>query len=195
MSQRKNVQEKQIPLAEMEEGIQSCLKKATEHLDGAESLIEKNLVDDSVALVEFAIEEFGRAVILKDMLRNKRETILFKQWKDHQFKYDKAFEVLPKKLKTKWKETFWKPINGRLRFKIGVDDPTTGSTVELKVTSGNACVLDSREYSVSPDTRCDAIFVDFMEERNTWRTGIKPNAETLNLIITQLRENVKTFTV
>src|SRR3989337_3344414 len=111
MNQKKNApKEKKIPTAKMQEGIKLSLKKSIEHLDGAEALINKNLLNDSVALIQFAIEEFGRAVILRNMLRDGLETVERNLWYNHDHKYDTAFTVLPKDLQTIWESMV--PITG-----------------------------------------------------------------------------------
>ena len=97
---------KKIPKAKIEEGIKLSLKKSIEHLDGVNALIDKNLLNDSVALMEFAIEEFGRAVYLRERLQLGLETFgdsIQHGKKAHDLKYEKAFTVLPEDLKTIWK--------------------------------------------------------------------------------------------
>jgi AbiV family abortive infection protein len=195
MSQKNVPKEKRIPRTKIKEGIDFSLKKSLEHLDGAETLIGKNLLNDSVALIEFAIEEFGRAVILRNMFRNNLETIAEKsKWKSHNHKYEQAFTVLSENLKIIWEETFGIATVGASRSTIGKGrgNPTMGAG---RATVGRSYGLKTRREMVSDITRCNAIFVDFIEDGQTWQTGIKASIKKLKYIIAELRKNIKSFTV
>lgn len=66
---RLNTMTIKIPLEKLRGGIQYSLKKSEEHLVRAGVLIERNLLSGAVALIEFAIEEFGRAQAFREKLR------------------------------------------------------------------------------------------------------------------------------
>ena len=55
-----------IPSEKIAEGIRVSLEKTEEHLAGAKVLIENKNINNAIVLVEFAVEEFGRAVALRD---------------------------------------------------------------------------------------------------------------------------------
>ena len=72
------------------EGIKVSLEKAEEHLTGAEVLIENKNINNAVVLVEFTIEEFGRAVALREKLQERTEDVetdlfTFKRYKNGKF--------------------------------------------------------------------------------------------------------------
>lgn len=89
-----------IPLDKIQEGILISLRKCEEHLSAAELLIQKDFANDAVALVEFALEELGRAVVLRDKLKDRNENIENELFTSHPFKYNKAWSILPEDLKT-----------------------------------------------------------------------------------------------
>lgn len=99
--------EKRIPRAKIEEGIKFSLQKAEKHLGAAELLIENSFPDNAVAAIEFAIEEFGRAIYLRERLNKGLETIENTLETSHKLKYDKAFSVLSQDLKTIWEDTLF----------------------------------------------------------------------------------------
>jgi hypothetical protein len=174
---------KKIPKEKIEEGIQLSLKKSSEHLDGANALIEKNLLDDSVAMIEFGIEEFGRAVILREMLNEGRETVKIRAWKNHDFKYKRAFLVLPLKTKTIWEQTvpyMSAMIAGR---RMGA------------LSARNVLGYPHRKEmeTISPEARINAIFIDYDEETQRWQNGVRANDDKLKLVIADIRENIATF--
>jgi AbiV family abortive infection protein len=195
MSQKKNApKEKRIPIAKMQEGIDLSLKKSMEHLDGAEALISKKLLNGSVALIEFAIEEFGRAVILRNMFRNNLETIEQKsKWKNHNHKYKEAFTVLSTNLQTIWEKTFPSMVT------VGAGIATAGASAATigrrTATIGRGHGLKTKKEMVSHDTRCNAIFVDFVEDTQKWRTGTNASSRKLEYIIGELKGNIKNFKV
>lgn len=182
---RKKPKEKKIPIAKIQEGIELSLRKSLEHLDGAEALISKNLVNESVALTEFAIEEFGRGVILRDMLRAGLETIEGRLWYDHEFKHNAAFTELPKEL-----ATIWERIVPHMSAMIA---GRRMSSLSANIMLGYP---KRREIeTISPTARLNAIFIDFDEKTQKWHNGIRANSKNLKLILDKLRENIGTFKV
>jgi hypothetical protein len=87
-------------------GIAISLDNSLKHLDGTEVLIERNFLDCAVILIGFAIEEFGRAVYLRERLQKGLETIEEVLERSHKLKYERAFSVLSPELRTIWKVTF-----------------------------------------------------------------------------------------
>ena len=164
-----------IPLEKIQEGIGISLRKCEEHLSGAEVLIEKDFINDAVALIEFAIEEFGRAVYLRERLQMGSGTIEESLETSHQLKYDKAFSVLPKELKTIWEgfSYFPKEYWGGGYWGEGY--------------------WGGRKETISPRTRPNAIFTHFDETTQTWQSGIRADEEILRYIIDTLRGYIKNF--
>lgn len=162
--------EKKISKEKIEEGIRISLRKSLEHLDGAEALISKNLLNDAVALIEFAIEEFGRAVYLRERQQRGIETIENSLEINHYLKYDKAFSVLSTNLKTIWESTIT-PI-------FPIDSFPDGYPIK---------------ETISPLTRLNATFTYFDERTQHWRNGIKADITKLKSVVDELRKNIETF--
>ena len=124
------------------------LEKAKQHLLSAEVLVTKNCLNDAVVLIEFAIEEFGRAVALREKLQAGSEDIERDLFINHHLKYEKAWSILPPELKTIYEGTF-SPLN------FHPDD------------------FDTEMETISPQTRLDATFVHFDEHTQEWKKGIR----------------------
>lgn len=106
LSQKKSIpKEKKIPKAKIQTGIAISLVKAQHHLDCSELLIKNNFLYNAVDSIEFAVEEFGRAVYLRERLQSGLETIESVLETNHWLKYDRAFTVLPTELKVIWEKT------------------------------------------------------------------------------------------
>lgn len=58
--------ETEIPRAKIQEGVSLCKKNISLFLDTAERLIESDNLNHAAINVEFAIEEFGKTLMLKD---------------------------------------------------------------------------------------------------------------------------------
>jgi hypothetical protein len=170
---------KKIPKTKLEEGITISLKRASKHLDGAEVLISNDLPDDAVALVEFAIEEFGRAVYLRERLEKGLDSIEKAIERDHLHKYNKAFSVLPAELKTIWKDTLFGYF-------------PKGYWPENYFPEGYWGEKVIKE-KISPSTRLNAIFPYFDENSQSWHDGINVDGNKLLKIIEVLRENIGKF--
>ena len=159
---------KKIP----KEKIGISLRKSEEHLDGAEVLVQMNFLNDSVGLIEYAIEEFGRAVYLKERLDSGLEEVETSLERDHWLKYDRAFSSLPTELKTIWETTIPHAF-----------PPQYFPNGYFPITKG----------TISPLTRLNAIFPYFDEKDQSWHEGINADGSKLLEIIKALRENIKKF--
>jgi AbiV family abortive infection protein len=58
--------DREIPRAKIQEGVNLCKKNIFSFLNTAESLLESDNLNHAAINVEFAIEEFGKILILKD---------------------------------------------------------------------------------------------------------------------------------
>lgn len=171
--------EKKITEAKIKEGIVISLQTAKKHLDSAELLINNNFLDNAVGPIEFAIEEFGRAVYLRERLQKGLETIEDVLEKSHWLKYDKAFSVLPKDLKTIWEDTIFGA------FPKGY----WPNGYWPKGWWGEGIVKET----ISPLTRLNAIFTCFDEKTQTWQSGIKTDGKKLMAIVNEIREHIRLF--
>jgi len=167
-----------IPLEKLREGIQYSLKKSEEHLVGAEVLIERNLLSGAVALIEFAIEEFGRAQALREKLRKGSEDVERSLFSSHDYKYEKAWTVLPEELKTIYEGTFDTAVLG---------EATLGEMALGETVSG------VEKETISPRTRLDATFVNYDEHEKEWKVGVPAEKEKLEIIIKGIREHIRSF--
>ena len=169
---------KKIPKTKLEEGIAISLEKAAKHLDAAEVLINNNLLDNAVASIEFAIEEFGRAIYLRERLQIGSETIEKAVETDHWLKYNKAFSVLPTGIKTIWEDTIF-----------GAFPKGFWGNFFPKGFWGEGIVKET----ISPLTRLNAIFTYFDEKTQTWHNGINADGKKLVAIVNALRERIRNF--
>jgi len=166
--------EKKIPKAKIEEGIKFSLQKAEEHLAAAEILIKNNFLDNAVDAIEFAIEEFGRAVYLKKRFHKNLETIETALEKNHWLKYNEAFSVLPKSLKTVWEGTI-NPLFPANYFPKGY--------------------FPIVKETISPYTRLNAIFTYYDEKTQSWRSGIRTDKEKLMSIVEEIKRHIEKFSL
>ena len=138
-------------------------------------ILYNDFLDNAVASIEFAIEEFGRAVYLRERLDLGLETIEKSLETDHKLKYDKAFSILPKELKTIWEgfglfpKGFWPDGFWPKGF------------------------WGERYEDISPSARLNTIFTHFDEKTQTWHSGINTDKRKLEDIVYKLREHIKNF--
>ncbi len=156
----------------LREGIAISLDNSLKHLDGVEALVEKDLLDGAVILIGFAIEEFGRAVYLRERLQSGKETIeksLQSGKKAHDLKYEKAFSMLPKKLETIWSRS--SPLLYMMYFPF----------------------FPYQKEILSPSTRLKPIYLHFDEKTQTWQRGINADKEKLKWIVSEIKEHIVKF--
>ena len=155
-----------ISLTKTREGIKLALEKCEEHLASAEILTTRDDLSNAAALIEFAIEEFGRAVALIEKLKTGSEEIDRKLFTSHDYKYEKAWTVLSSDLKTVYEGTF-------------------------DVSAFNKAYFDVGKETISPRTRLDATYVNYDEKNQEWKVGIRADKEKLRSIINGIRESIK----
>ena len=142
-------------------------------------LIEKDLLDGAVILVGFAIEEFGRAVYLRERLQKGLETIEEAIERSHKLKYDKAFSVLPSELKTIWEKTssgYW-----------------GGGYWAGSYWGGGYWGESTKKETISPETRLKPVYLHFDEKTQMWQRGILADKEKLQCIINEIKEYIVKF--
>lgn len=171
--------DKKLPASKIKEGIVISLQKAKEHLDSAVLLIDNGFLDNAVGPIEFAIEEFGRAVYLRDRLNKGLETIENALEKSHWLKYDEAFSVLPKDLKTIWEDTIFGAFPKGYWPKGYWAKGWWGEGVVKQI--------------ISPLTRTNAIFTHFDGKTQTWQSGVKADGKKLMGIVDVIRKYIGLF--
>lgn len=159
-----------ISLEKIREGIEHALRKSAQHLAGAQACISEDIFDGAIALIEFAVEEFGRAVALREKLETGSEVVEKKLFESHVYKYNKAWTVLPSELKTVYEGS----------FDVTIFDPA---------------IFDAGKESISPGTRLEAIFVGYNEVTGEWKTGIRANKQKLERLVEAIREHINNFKI
>jgi len=96
-----------IPRDKIPEGIKRSVEEIKRYVSDAELLIEKTSLRHALILVQFAIEELGRASILKKRFEEAEskdivevEDVLFGGRGSHKYKEDEAWRLLDPQLRT-----------------------------------------------------------------------------------------------
>jgi len=148
----------------MKEGIELCKDNILAFLRDARLIIEEGRLNHAYVSVEFAIEELGKIVMLKEALNSsKDDPVLVKDriFRSHIGKPEKAFTVLDFKFKTIYKGIFNDKIFNPRTF-------NTGTTVSHR-------------------TRLECAFVDF---NRTWHIGKRIKENLLVDLIKHIEEKL-----
>jgi AbiV family abortive infection protein len=137
-------------------------------LDDAELLISMQSFEDAVILIQFAVEEFGKAVALRENLEKGNEQVEDDLFKNHLYKENKAWSVLPGDLKTIFEGTF---------------SPQDFSPQDF----------ETEKETISHKTRINATFVDWLA--GNWKTGVQAEPDKLLRLIKGLRNEIEDFHV
>jgi len=143
-------------------GIKISIESCRRHLIAAEVLISNGLAENAIIQIEFAIEEFGRAIYLRNKLATSDFQIEYALNRDHQLKYNQAWTVIDPKYKTVYEGS----------FDPSVFDPA---------------IFDTGE-TISPSTRINATFAQY--RNNKWQLGVKADPRKLMEIVKKLREEL-----
>jgi AbiV family abortive infection protein len=153
---------REILRGKMQEGIDLCKKNAMDFLNDAKLIVAEKRLNHAYVLVEFAIEEFGKAAILSNQLRSSTSDpipIPEQIFKSHKGKAEKAWTILDRKFKT---------IYGHGGFDdVGFD--YTGFQTDTKARH---------------ETRLHCAFVDC--EYGNWYLGRNIDVNLLNDLITHI---------
>lgn len=150
---------KRIPIGLVQKGIEACRINASAYLDDARMILSKGRCEHAYVSVQLAIEEFGKAVILKERREEafkkpgiwhvEVESKVFGGPRSHKYKAKKAWTLL---------------------------DP------KLKILHKRLPRLDRADTEASHSTRLECAFVNFYEESQLWWLGPvidKPKLERL----------------
>lgn len=155
-----------IPRAKMKEGIDLCKSNILDYLKDARLIMSDGRLNHAYVSVQFAIEEFGKIVMLKDALMastNDIVTVKGSVFTSHKGKSPNAWRILDQKFKTIFGE--------------GDFDDEDFSHVSF--------VTDTK---ASHDTRLDCAFVDFDE--GIWHIGRDIKQKLLEELINHIEENL-----
>ena len=156
-----------VPRKMMQEGIDLCKKNITDYLQEAELFISQGRLNHATILVEFAVEEFGKMLIIKRAFAldlNDPFTMRGKKFYDHGQKSKKAWTVLDKKFRTLFDE--------------GICLPNTVFEHGLAVENTQA----------NHDTRCWCAFVDFCSGR--WLLGCDIKEGYLKNLVEEIKDKL-----
>jgi len=151
----------------MQEGIDLCKANVIDFLKDAKLIIAEKRLNHAYVSVEYAIEEFGKAEILKEVLQSSEGDPMIvsaRVFKSHKYKDDKAWTILDPKFKTIYDE------------ESDFDDTD----------------FDYKDFQTdtkaSHATRLHCAFVDC--DHSGWYLGRNLNEELLNNLINHIEERL-----
>lgn len=153
----------------MQEGIDLCKKNILDFLEDARLLIERGRLNHAFVSVEFAIEELGKIVMLKEALTSSdAEPVLVEEdvFRKHRGKSKKAWTVLDSKFRAIYDEGHF-----------------------------NDEYFDFRDFftdtKASHETRLQCAFVDFDESGSKWHIGRDIKETLLVNLIKHMEEKLR----
>jgi AbiV family abortive infection protein len=161
----KELSYRRIPRRLVPKGIELCKKNVADYLDDARTIISKGRLCHAFLSVQLAIEELGKAIILKEEYeRSGNDFILVDAavfgkdgGRGHKLKASKAWTMLDPSRKILHKGGFEKGAFSEYGFDVDTE--------------------------ASHHTRLKCAYVDFIEEEQLWWIGgILDEAEVLGLI-------------
>lgn len=156
-----------VPRKQMQEGIDKCKCNITDYLSETELLMSQGKLNHAVILVEFAIEEFGKILVIKrafDLDSNDPIRISAKKFYDHERKTKKAWTVLNKSY--------------QILFDEGICLPNTVFERGVAV-----------EYTIADhDGRLRSAFVDYCSGQ--WLLGVDVKEAYLKNLIAHIRDEL-----
>jgi AbiV family abortive infection protein len=159
----KNKEDKLIPKAKIQTGIDLCKSNIRDYLKDARLIISEGRLNHAYIFVQLAIEEFGKIVMLKEALESATTdpiSVNHKVFDSHKHKTEKAFTLLDSRLREIHRGSFGEG------FGKGFDIST----------------------EVEHETRLDCAFVAFDE--NYWFLGRTVDREKPELLIQNIEDNI-----
>jgi AbiV family abortive infection protein len=151
---------KPIPRSELRVGALKCLEVAASRLDEAAALIRAGFLSQAGVIFSFAIEEFGKATLLRNAYSTGSDPVVVKGLDDdHKTKMNEAAKVIPAKYLLLTKADFDPD-----EFAPG--DFHTGTQVDVKA-------------------RLNGLYVDW--DGAAWRYGVNVDGEALEESINGVR--------
>lgn len=160
---------KEIPRAKMQEGIALCKKNIRDFLNSADVLVKDGKLDHATICAEFAVEELGKILMLRDEYRKNlidAFEVPMTVFTNHKGKVDRAWQYLDPKYRMISKGGFERREDGKLGFDRGFEQVTYASH----------------------KTRLECAFVDFYESSNQWYVGRNIDPTKLHEQIEHVRE-------
>jgi AbiV family abortive infection protein len=149
----------------MQEGIDKCKENIADYLHETKLIVKEGKLYHAVISAEFALEEFGKLLLLKDIMRDDPSpnvTIDGKQFCDH---------------------------DGKARRALSEFDPTNKYRILFQIWDGvwKAGIWEDTE--IGNLTRLKCAFVDFLNNR--WTLGTEIDPTLFQEFITKFEEAIK----
>jgi|SRR5215831_16944317 len=146
-----------VPRWELKNGVVQCLALVGLRLGEAEALLTNRFPTQATIVFTFAVEEFGKAVLLRRALVGSRETdvlVAVDGFYDHTAKLEAAATEIPAE----------HLFVGRGSFQVGA--------------------FDARAFHTGPsaddwNVRLGAMFVEWVPDSGRWQWGVKTDVEIL----------------
>ena len=163
-------QQRLIPRKLMQKGIDLCKANIADFLNDAKLIMAEGRMNHAYIMVEFAIEEIGKIVMIKeafdqdphDPFRVKGEV-----FGTHRGKSEKAWEVLDPK------------------FRLIFDEGRTAKGLFVRGMWQN-----QEDVEANHKTRCECAFVDFVGE-SIWIVGTDIKKNLLENLINHIEEKLR----
>jgi AbiV family abortive infection protein len=156
-----------------QDGIDLCKKNVLDYLNEAKMIIRKGSLHHAYVSVQLAIEEMGKAIWLKDELKNSSTdpvdvpNVIFgigSGKESHKRKFEKASKMLNPDLLHVCKGIFNRKIFDPNIFDVG--------------------------KQASPETRLENAYVNFYEKTQKWSIGCNIDKSALNALIRNIEQVV-----
>ncbi len=199
---------------QVEEGVKHCFQKSCILTDACEVLLKDNHNGAViVGLVTFALEEFGKGLLMKDRLKKSSSNYgipkyIFGKTKhatnSHYDKIKRALQELPEDSR-RFYPSILINFNNDPNVKVVTVGPKTTITIPPYLT-GLFSSLDDDIVSTSDDdernltdsladftARMLCFYVDWDDAGKRWKKGIPTSEKSLKNLVSQLKEKISTF--
>ena len=158
-----------VPRERMQEGIDLCKRNIVDYLKDTRIIANEGRLYHAVISLEFAVEELGKLLFLKETMKNEASDIIAID----------GFEFCSHNNKVKRALEFLDPQNKyRILF--------SGFCVRGLFVAG----LLAGETEINSTTRLDCAFVDFLDKK--WTIGRNIDLSYLNEFVTIFEEKLPT---
>ena len=200
-----------IPLSKIAEGVDLCLENASRFCSDANLLIEKASYEHALGLCVFAIEELGKAVLLKskafETKRNSETDVVFKK--------EKLEDILHRTMEN-WKakgfkggrvvnpfyDHFSKLLMASSMMFIAIDT-NVGKSIRGKIfhsideinKSFDGLLKEAYDLDFyNTDLREFALYVGYDEEKGEWTNGkLKSSPAKIKQLLTNIETAIKFY--
>ena len=148
----------EIPRLKLRGGAAKCLEVAASRLDEAAALIEAGFLSQATVIFSFAVEEYGKAVLLRQAYETGGDPVVVTMFYEHKEKLAAAANVIPAK---------------HLRLTSGFFDPDWF----------DPCFFDTGTR-LDVAARLDGLYVNWDGD---WRHGVSVDVDTLRESIAGVR--------